>query len=131
MIDYHVYFILTTCYNAKQEKLKGKRIMSTKRSYDERRKEVQEKIEKLKELDKRLAAQEKQAAKRKARTEFDKKFGGNDKRRARTHRLCRIGGAVESVLGREINGDEDIEKLIRFLKLQNERGNYFTDAMNR
>ncbi|EOW1950092.1 relaxasome subunit MobC [Enterococcus hirae] len=105
--------------------------MSTKRSYDERRKEVQEKIEKLKELDKRLAAQEKQAAKRKARTEFDKKFGGNDKRRARTHRLCRIGGAVESVLGREINGDEDIEKLIRFLKLQNERGNYFTDAMNR
>ena len=105
--------------------------MASKRTYTERKEEVQEKIAKLKAIEKRLAAQEKQEQKKKARNAFEKEYGGNDERRARTHRLCSVGGAVESVLGRELTREGDIDRLIAFLRNQNERGGYFTSAMNK
>lgn len=48
----------------------------------------------------------------------------------RTHRLCVIGGAVESVLGYPIE-EEDIPKLIGFLKRQEANGRYFSKAMQK
>lgn len=47
-----------------------------------------------------------------------------------THRLCVIGGAVESVLGCPIE-EEDIPKLIGFLKRQEANGRYFSKAMQK
>ena len=48
----------------------------------------------------------------------------------RTHRLCQIGGAVESVLGSAIEED-DIPKLIGFLKRQEANGRFFSKAMQK
>ena len=48
----------------------------------------------------------------------------------RTHRLCQIGGAVESVLGAPIE-EEDIPKLIGFLKRQEANGKFFSKAMQK
>lgn len=48
----------------------------------------------------------------------------------RTHRLCQIGGAVESVLGSAIEED-DIPKLIGFLKRQEANGKFFSKAMQK
>ena len=53
-----------------------------------------------------------------------------EQKKARTHRLCQIGGAVESVLGGPIE-EADIPKLIGFLKRQEENGFYFSRAMGR
>lgn len=50
-------------------------------------------------------------------------------RKARTHRLIEVGGAVESVLGRPIP-KEDLPKLIAFLQSQEDRGHYFSKAMS-
>lgn len=50
-------------------------------------------------------------------------------RKARTHRLIEVGGAVESVLGRPIE-KEDLPKLIAFLQEQERRGQYFSKAMS-
>lgn len=50
-------------------------------------------------------------------------------RKARTHRLIEIGGAVESVLGRAIEKDE-LPKLIAFLKQQEKNDGFFSKAMN-
>lgn len=104
--------------------------MASKRTYTERKEEVQDKIAKLKALEKRLTAQEKAEKRKKARNDFEKEYGGNDERRARTHRLCSVGGAVESVLGREMTREGDIERLMAFLRNQNDRGGYFSRAMN-
>ena len=79
---------------------------STK-SYEERMLEMEKKEQESLEKAKRYAAQKKELLKRK-KTEESKK---------RTHRLCQIGGAVESVLGAPIE-EEDIPKLIVFLKRQ-------------
>ena len=46
------------------------------------------------------------------------------------HRLCQIGGAVESVLGAPIE-EEDIPKLIGFLKKQEANGKFFSKAMQK
>ncbi len=48
----------------------------------------------------------------------------------RTHRLCQIGGAVESVLGCPIE-EEDLPKLIGFLKRQETNGKFFSKAMQK
>ena len=48
----------------------------------------------------------------------------------RTHRLCQIGGAVESVLGCAIE-EEDIPKLVGFLKRQEANGKFFSKAMQK
>ena len=50
-------------------------------------------------------------------------------RKARTHRLIEIGGAVESVLGRPIE-KEELPKLITFLKKQEEKGQFLSKALS-
>ena len=79
---------------------------STK-SYEERMLEMEKKEQESLEKAKRYAAQKKELLKRKKAEESKK----------RTHRLCQVGGAVESVLGAPIE-EEDIPKLIGFLKKQ-------------
>ena len=71
-------------------------------------------------VSKRHAAQKKELLKRKKAEESKK----------RTHRLCQIGGAVESVLGAPIE-EEDIPKLIGFLKRQEANGKFFSKAMQK
>lgn len=61
--------------------------------------------------------------------ELEKRYK-EEQKKARTHRLCQIGGAVESVLGGPIE-EVDIPKLIGFLKRQEENGCYFSRAMGR
>ncbi len=48
----------------------------------------------------------------------------------RTHRLIKIGAAVESVLGRCIE-IEEIPKLIAFLNRQEANGKFFSKAMQK
>ena len=81
---------------------------------------TEEKIAKLREKQAQLKAQEKQLLAKEREKE----------RKARTKRLIEIGGAVESVLGRPIE-KEDLPLLIDFLQRQEERGNYFSNAMKR
>ncbi len=83
----------------------------------EMEKKEQESLEKAK----RYAAQKKELLKRKKTKEETKK---------RTHRLCQVGGAVESVLGAPIE-EEDIPKLIGFLKKQEANGKFFSKAMQK
>ena len=64
---------------------------STK-SYEERMLEMEKKEQESLEKAKRYAAQKKELLKRKKAEESKK----------RTHRLCQVGGAVESVLGATI-----------------------------
>ena len=72
------------------------------------------------EATKKLIAQRKELEKRKKAEESKK----------RTHRLCQIGGAVESVLGCPIE-EEDLPKLIGFLKRQETNGKFFSKAMQK
>ena len=74
---------------------------STK-SYEARMLEMEKKEQESLEKAKRYAAQKKELLKRKKAEESKK----------RTHRLCQVGGAVESVLGAPIE-EEDI--LLPFL----------------
>lgn len=82
-----------------------------RRSIGERIAELQEKQKQLKEQEKKLRAKQSQ-----------------EERKKRTKRLIEIGAAVESVLNRPIE-KEDLPKLVAFLKLQEQRGYYFTKAM--
>lgn len=50
-------------------------------------------------------------------------------RKKRTKRLIEVGATVEKVLGRPIE-QEELPKLLNFLKQQEERGQYFSKAMN-
>ena len=77
---------------------------STK-TYEERIRALEKKEQESIEATKKLIAQRKELEKRKKAEESKK----------RTHRLCQIGGAVESVLGCPIE-EEDLPKLIGFLK---------------
>lgn len=85
--------------------------MAEARPTEERIAELDKKIEQIKAQKKAILQREKQA-----------------ERKARTKRLIEIGGAVESVLGQPIE-KEDLPKLINFLKQQEERGHYFSKAM--
>lgn len=90
---------------------------STK-SYEERLLEMERREQESLEKAKKYAAQKRELQKRQKAEES----------RKRTHRLCVIGGAVESVLGYPIE-EEDIPKLIGFLKRQEANGRYFSKAM--
>ena len=79
---------------------------STK-SYEERMLQLEKKEQESLEKAKQYAAQKRELKKRQKDVETKK----------RTHRLCQIGGAVESVLGSAIEED-DIPKLIGFLPFQ-------------
>ena len=84
---------------------------STK-SYEERMLQLEKREQESLEKAKQYAAQKRELEKRKKAEESKK----------RTHRLCQIGGAVESVLGCPIE-EEDLPKLIGFLKKQEANGN--------
>lgn len=85
--------------------------MANRKTAAEQADELQAKIDALKAKKKKLEARASQ-----------------EKRKADTHNKIVLGGAVLSVLGREYHeGDE--ERLIAFLKAQNQRGNYFASAM--
>ena len=92
---------------------------STK-TYEERIRALEKKEQESIEATKKLIAQRKELEKRKKAEESKK----------RTHRLCQIGGAVESVLGSAIEED-DIPKLIGFLKRQEANGKFFSKAMQK
>ena len=92
---------------------------STK-TYEERIRALEKKEQESIEATKKLIAQRKELEKRKKAEESKK----------RTHRLCQIGGAVESVLGAPIE-EEDIPKLIGFLKRQEANGKFFSKAMQK
>ena len=92
---------------------------STK-SYEERLLEMERREQESLEKAKKYAAQKRELQKRQKAEE----------RKKRTHRLCVIGGAVESVLGCPIE-EEDIPKLIGFLKRQEANGRYFSKAMQK
>lgn len=90
------------------------------RSYEERLLEMEKKEQESLEKAKKYAAQKKELQKRQKAEE----------NRKRTHRLCQIGGAVESVLGCPIE-EKDISKLIGFLKKQEINGRFFSKAMQK
>ena len=92
---------------------------STK-TYEERILALEKKERESIEATKKLIAQRKELEKRKKAEESKK----------RTHRLCQIGGAVESVLGSAIE-EEDIPKLVGFLKRQEANGKFFSKAMQK
>ena len=81
---------------------------------------IDERIEKLEEKKEQLNQQVKQLKARKSQEE----------RKARTKRLIEIGASVESVLGRPIEKD-DLPNLIKFLEDQENRGRWFSKAMNK
>ena len=89
---------------------------STK-TYEERILALEKKEQESIEATKKLIAQRKELEKRKKAEESKK----------RTNRLCQIGGAVESVLGCPIE-EEDLPKLIGFLKRQETNGKFFSKA---
>ena len=96
-------------------------IMSkTKRSIEERMLEIERREQESIQKAKQYAAQKRELKKRHEAEE----------RRKRTHRLCQVGGAVESVLGYPIE-EEDISKLIGFLKKQEANGKFFSKAMQK
>ena len=90
------------------------------RTYEERIRALEKKEQESIEATKKLIAQRKELEKRKKAEESKK----------RTHRLCQIGGAVESVLGCPIE-EEDLPKLIGFLKRQETNGKFFSKAMQK
>ena len=92
---------------------------STK-TYEERIRALEKKEQESIEATKKLIAQRKELEKRKKAEESKK----------RTHRLCQIGGAVESVLGCPIE-EEDLPKLRGFLKRQETNGKFFSKAMQK
>ena len=92
----------------------------SKKTYEERISELEKKEQESIEATKKLVAQRKELEKRKKAEESKK----------RTHRLCQVGGAVESVLGCAIE-EEDIPKLVGFLKGQEANGKFFSKAMQK
>ena len=90
------------------------------RSLEERIQEKNLKAQKLIEEAKKAEAQAKALKKRQQEEE----------RKKRTHRLIQIGAAVESVLDTPIE-EEDIPRLIAFLKKQEANGKFFSKAMQK
>lgn len=90
------------------------------RSLEERIQEKNLRAQKLIEQAKKAEAQVKQLEKRQQAEE----------RKKRTHRLIQIGAAVESVLDMSIE-EEDIPRLIAFLKKQEANGKFFSKAMQK
>lgn len=85
----------------------------SKKSYEERIADLEKKQAELKEAKKKLIAQH-----------------TKEERKKDTHNKIVLGATVLSVLGRTyIDGDE--KRLIEFLKGQEERGGFFSSAMNR
>mgnify|MGYP007056187538 FL=1 len=94
--------------------------MASRRSFEERIKEKEDKAQDLINQAKKYQAQSKALQKQQKEEE----------RRKRTKQLIDIGGVVASVLGREFE-EGDIIRLMNFLKMQERNGSYFSKAMNR
>lgn len=77
----------------------------------------------------RLLELKKQMEQLKAKEKIIKTRQSEKQRKARTKRLIEIGAVVESVLGRPIE-KEDLPKLKKFLEEQEDRGHFFSKAMN-
>ena len=92
----------------------------SKKTLEERMRDMEQREQETIEKAKRYEAQRKGLKKRYEAEE----------RKKRTHRLCVIGGAVESVLGGAIE-EEDIPKLIAFLNKQESNGKFFSKAMQK
>lgn len=86
--------------------------------------------ERISELEQKRLESLGQSKKYDARIKELEKRDKAEKVKARTHRLCVIGGAVESVLGRAIEPDE-VHKLTAFLEKQEQNGSYFSRAMEK
>ena len=82
------------------------------RPTEERLADIEKKMEQLKAQKRALQARQSQEEKKK-----------------RNHRLIEVGATVDSILGRPIE-HEELPKLLNFLKQQEERGQYFSKAMN-
>ena len=82
--------------------------------------------------EKNLRAQKliEQAKKAEAQVKQLEKCQQAEERKKRTHRLIQIGAAVESVLDTSIE-EEDIPRLITFLKKQEANGKFFSKAMQK
>lgn len=95
------------------------------------RRTLEEQLEALTEEEKKV--QDELTAKKKQIQEKKKKIIArqkNEERKQRTKHLIQMGGAIYSVLGGNYQeGDE--ERLIAFLKGQEQRGRYFSKAMER
>lgn len=50
-------------------------------------------------------------------------------RKARAHRLIQVGAVVEAVYGAPIEGADMLSRFEAFLRQQDERGSYFTNAL--
>ena len=94
--------------------------MASKRTLEERINEKNERLQKAKEKAKQYEAQKRQLEKLQKAAD----------RKKRARRLIEIGGTVESVLGREFK-EGDTVRLKIFLELQEERGRFFSSAMQR
>ena len=82
------------------------------------------------QLESRLEKQMQELEKTKKKLKAKKKEEKEAKRKLDTKHKILLGGTVLSVLGREyIEGDE--QRLRDFLQRQDERGGYFTSAMNK
>lgn len=74
----------------------------------------------------RLAEQKKQIA---AKERAIRARENVKERKARAHRLIQIGGIVESVFGGAVEGEPMLKALEEFLREQDRRGKYFSDAL--
>lgn len=90
------------------------------RSYEERILALEKRERESIEAARKIAAQRRELEKRRKAEES----------RKRTHRLCQIGGAVESVLGCPVE-EEHIPRLVAFLRKQEADGGYFSKAMGK
>ena len=118
-IHKYIFLNFVSFYNGLNSNDEDDMAKSTK-TYEERIRALEKKEQESIEATKKLIAQRKELEKRKKAEESKK----------RTHRLCQIGGAVESVLGCPIE-EEDLPKLIGFLKRQETNGKFFSKAMQK
>ena len=111
-----IFFVSDNFFNNERQVIS----MASKRTIDERIQEKDNMMQQLLTKAKQYEAQIRQLEKRKKEEE----------RKARTHRLITIGGAVSAVLGRDFVEGDDM-RLMNFLKQQERNGNYFSKAMNK
>lgn len=79
----------------------------------------QEQLAHIAEQQKQLAARARQIRAREDAKE----------RKARAHRLIQIGGVAEAVFGAPIEGADMLSRFEAFLRQQDERGGYFSNAL--
>ena len=82
-----------------------------------------------KSFDEKIEENLKKQAQLKAQERDLRKRHSEEERKKRTRRLIELGGIVESVLGRPTT-DQDKVRFQYFLKLQEQRGGFFSKAMN-